>query len=55
VIIEPQSHAETGAIEFPSGWRLIVASIQGLKLRLASRARDGDESNDEKNGPADDS
>jgi branched-chain amino acid transport system substrate-binding protein len=53
VIIEPQSHAETGAIEFPSGWRLIVASIQGLKLRLASRARDGDESNDEKNGPAD--
>jgi branched-chain amino acid transport system substrate-binding protein len=54
VIIEPQSHAETGAIEFPSGWRLIVASIQGLKLTLAGRAREGDESNDEKNGPADD-
>lgn len=54
VIIEPQSHAETGAIEFPSGWRLIVASIQGLKLTLAGRAHEGDESNDEKNGPADD-
>jgi branched-chain amino acid transport system substrate-binding protein len=54
VIIEPQSHAETGAIEFPSGWRLIVASIQGLKLTLAGRAHEGDESNDEKNGPAHD-
>jgi branched-chain amino acid transport system substrate-binding protein len=54
VIIEPQVHAETGAIEFPSGWRLIVASVRSLKLKLAGRARDGDESNDEKKGPADD-
>ncbi|MGH7915392.1 MAG: ABC transporter substrate-binding protein [Candidatus Binataceae bacterium] len=43
-IIEPQSHAETGAIEFPSGWRLIVASIRGLTLTLGGGARDGEES-----------
>lgn len=43
-IIQPQSHAETGAIEFPSGWRLIVASMRGLKLTLGGGARDDDES-----------
>lgn len=42
VIIEPQSHAETGAIEFPSGWRLILASMHGLKLTLGG-ARSGKE------------
>jgi branched-chain amino acid transport system substrate-binding protein len=39
-IIQPQSHAEIGAIEFPSGWRLIVASMRGLKLTLGGGARD---------------
>ena len=46
-IIQPQSHAETGAIEFPSGWRLIVASMRGLKLTLGGGARDDDESGEE--------
>ena len=46
-IIEPQSHSETGAIEFPSGWRLVVASMRGLKLTLSGGARDDDESRDE--------
>ena len=46
-IIEPQSHCETGAIEFPSGWRLVVASMRGLKLTLGGGARDDDESRDE--------
>ncbi|HVA39837.1 MAG TPA: ABC transporter substrate-binding protein [Candidatus Binataceae bacterium] len=46
-IIEPQSHSETGAIEFPSGWRLVVASMRGLKLKLGGGARDDDESRDE--------
>ena len=42
-IIEPQSHAETGAIEFPSGWRLILASMRGLKLTLGGGTRDDNE------------
>jgi hypothetical protein len=46
-IIEPQSHTETGAIEFPSGWRLILASMRGLKLTLGGGARDDDESGEE--------
>ena len=56
VIIEPQSHAETGAIEFPSGWRLIVASMRGLKLRLGGGAHNEDETydDDESGGPEDD-
>jgi branched-chain amino acid transport system substrate-binding protein len=44
VIIEPQAHSETGAIEFPSGWRLIVASMRGLKLTLGGGAHPDDES-----------
>lgn len=46
-IIEPQSHAETGAIEFPSGWRLIVASIRGLKVTIGGGARHDDEADDD--------
>ncbi len=62
-IIQPQSHAEIGTIEFPSGWRLIVASMRGLKLTLGGSARDDDESRqdaqieqdkDDKDGEADD-
>jgi branched-chain amino acid transport system substrate-binding protein len=48
-IIEPQSHAETGTIEFPSGWRLIVASMRGLKLTLGGGAHDDEESADDEN------
>jgi hypothetical protein len=50
VIIEPRSHAETGAIEFPSGWRLILASMHGLKLTLGG-ARSGQEPGGEETGP----
>jgi branched-chain amino acid transport system substrate-binding protein len=32
VVIDPEAHVETGTLEFPSGWRLILASLQGLKL-----------------------
>lgn len=38
VIIEPKSHTDVGAIEFPSGWRLILASLHSLKM-----TRRGDE------------
>jgi hypothetical protein len=47
-IIEPQSHAETGTIEFPSGWRLILASMRGLKLTLGG-AHDDEESHHDEN------
>lgn len=43
VIIEPQSHSELGAIEFPSGWRLILASLHSLKMTLGGGRRDEDE------------
>jgi hypothetical protein len=48
-IIEPQSHAETGTIEFPSGWRLILASMRGLKLTLGGGAHDEEESRHDEN------
>ncbi len=53
VIIEPQAHAQTGALEFPSGWRLIVASMRGLKLTLGGGARGGDEARGDKHDPGD--
>jgi branched-chain amino acid transport system substrate-binding protein len=46
VIIEPQSHAETGAIEFPSGWRLILASMHGLRSTFKGGATHEDESDE---------
>jgi branched-chain amino acid transport system substrate-binding protein len=56
VIIEPQAHSETGAIEFPSGWRLVVASIRGLKLTLGGGTRDReDESHDQESPDTDES
>lgn len=46
VIIQPEPGDSSGALEFPSGWRLIVASLHTLKLRRYERAkeRDDDES-----------
>ncbi len=32
VVINPEAHVETGTLEFPTGWRLIVASLQKFKL-----------------------
>jgi branched-chain amino acid transport system substrate-binding protein len=32
VVIDPEAHVETGTLEFPTGWRLIVASLQKFKL-----------------------
>jgi branched-chain amino acid transport system substrate-binding protein len=51
VIIEPQSHSEVGAVEFPSGWRLVLASMHSLKLKLAAAARGAE---DEPDDPTDD-
>ncbi|HVN64289.1 MAG TPA: ABC transporter substrate-binding protein [Candidatus Binataceae bacterium] len=40
VIIDPEAHAERGELEFPSGWRLLLAGAEMLKL---SRHSDADE------------
>jgi branched-chain amino acid transport system substrate-binding protein len=32
VIIEPEPHADTGTLEFPSGWRILLAGLEMLKL-----------------------
>ncbi|MGH7813970.1 MAG: ABC transporter substrate-binding protein [Candidatus Binataceae bacterium] len=32
LIIDPEAHAETGELEFPSGWRLLLAGAEMLKL-----------------------
>jgi branched-chain amino acid transport system substrate-binding protein len=42
LVIEPESHAETGEIEFPSGWKLILAGVEMLKLN-----RDRDDQDEE--------
>ena len=44
VVIDPEAHVETGTLEFPPGWRLILASLQRLKL---TRHIDGDAPDDE--------
>ncbi len=37
VVIEPAPLAESGTLELPSGWRLILASFQRFKLRRGER------------------
>ncbi len=41
MVIEPESHAETGEIEFPAGWKLILAGFEMLKI--SRKREDGDE------------
>jgi branched-chain amino acid transport system substrate-binding protein len=33
VIIHPEPHLDTGELEFPTGWRLLLASLQMLRMR----------------------
>jgi len=34
VIIHPDAHAEPGELEFPTGWKLVLASLSSLYFRL---------------------
>jgi len=43
IIIHPDSHAELGALELPSGWRLILASLRGLRMTKSQRDQDDEE------------
>jgi len=46
VIIQPEPDLGMGELEFPSGWRLLLASLQMLRLRRRERpAEDGNEEN----------
>jgi branched-chain amino acid transport system substrate-binding protein len=47
MVIEPESHADTGEIEFPAGWKLILAGFEMLKL---NRDRDDHNEEERKNG-----
>jgi branched-chain amino acid transport system substrate-binding protein len=33
VIIEPESHDDSGSLDFPAGWRLLLAGAEALRLR----------------------
>jgi branched-chain amino acid transport system substrate-binding protein len=43
VIIEPEPRPDADAIEFPSGWRLILSSFQIFKLRRGKQAPQDDQ------------
>jgi len=43
VIIHPEPDLRTGELEFPSGWRLLLTSLQMLRMkRSASSEEDAD-------------
>jgi branched-chain amino acid transport system substrate-binding protein len=46
VVIDPEAHVETGMLEFPTGWQLILASFQRFKM---TRRDDDDDDEEDKN------
>jgi hypothetical protein len=44
VIIMPESHDDSGSVNFPAGWRLILAGLEKLRL---NRSDDSQESLDD--------
>jgi branched-chain amino acid transport system substrate-binding protein len=47
VVIDPEAHVETGTLEFPTGWQLILASFQRFKM-TGRRDEDGDDDEQKK-------
>ncbi len=49
VVIDPEAHVETGTLEFPTGWQLLLASFQRFKLtrRDTDDDHDGEQDEDE--------
>jgi len=45
IVIDPEAHVETGALEFPTGWQLILASFQ--RFKMTRRDDDDDDGNAE--------
>ncbi len=50
VIIAPESHDDSGSLDFPAGWRLLLAGAEALRL---SRPDDSQESLDDEDPGAD--
>jgi branched-chain amino acid transport system substrate-binding protein len=42
VLIEAEPDPNAGAIEFPSGWRLVLASMNYFRLSVGNRGEDGE-------------
>ena len=52
VIIQPESHTETGSLDFPSGWKLLLAGADLLRLtRRDDESSDAPQNNPDKNEP----
>jgi branched-chain amino acid transport system substrate-binding protein len=50
VIIQPESHTDTGSIDFPSGWKLLLAGADLLRLsRRDDRDKRSEDEADDKN------
>jgi branched-chain amino acid transport system substrate-binding protein len=47
VVIHPDAHAEPGALEFPSGWKLVLASLASLYVSLRGGPQDEEEATEE--------
>ncbi|HVN28877.1 MAG TPA: amino acid ABC transporter substrate-binding protein [Candidatus Binataceae bacterium] len=47
VVIDPEAHAESGTLEFPTGWQLILASFQRLKMTVREDDKDRGGEHDE--------
>ena len=48
VIIQPEAHTDVGSLDFPSGWRLLLAGLDVLKLsRRDDRLEEFDGTDDE--------
>jgi branched-chain amino acid transport system substrate-binding protein len=47
IVIDPEAHVETGALEFPTGWQLILASFQRFKMTRRDDEDDGNGEHDE--------
>src|SRR5262249_30539397 len=41
-IIHPDSHADLGALELPSGWKLILATFRGVRMTSNRKERDSE-------------
>jgi len=47
VIIAPEGAGDSGALELPSGWRLILGSLQWIRLKRRNEESDEQDASDE--------
>lgn len=49
VIIQPEAHTDTGSLDFPSGWRLLLAGVDLLRLSRRDDSSENEKSDDPEN------